>query len=671
MTSKTVKAKPRFTFYLLLAAIPFLFLGVVEFALRSFTEDPVTSLVVLREADGKKYHQLNSRVGERFFLGGIEAFPEVYPEKFSFEKTPNTLRVFCLGSSTMASFPYELNARVSSLLRDRLHLAFPDKNVEVVNAGMAAINSYAVGEFIRELVDYQPDLFVMYMGHNEYYGALGVGSTQSLGQNRWLIRAYLRLQKFRIFQRLEGLIRSLRKQDAPPGPANHTLMELMAREKNIRVQSALFQRGVDQFRSNLEDIINVARDHRVPIVVGTLASNLRDMEPCESGFTPERSEADKQKWQRLFERGMRLQRADSIDAALEAYSHAAAIDGEPAIVHYRMAEIYLARHDSSNALEQFKHARDLDMLRFRAPGLFNDIIRESCRRLSVPVVEVEEAFARHSPQSIVGHELMTEHLHPNFDGYFLMAKTFAEAIRQSGALKPAEQWPPSPGDEFFRQFSAVTQFELEGGARKIDRLVHRWPFRPDQLRARSNPAAPADLRNLVEEYQSKKIAWNDGHFRLAEIYQRNGDPQKAIREYRAVIKVAPEIDAPYTRIADLYLGLNQLVEAGQTLQQALEVNTRSPFLYAKLGLVNFLQKNFGEAARHFQKAIEVNQGRRLLQANDLSSANYFLALSEIQVGSVEPAKLHLSEVLRYQPDHREAGRLLKLLKTGVPVQLQF
>jgi hypothetical protein len=60
-----------------------------------------------------------------------------------------------------------------------------------------------------------------------------------------------------------------------------------------------------------------------------------------------------------------------------------------------------------------------------------------------------------------------------------------------------------------------------------------------------------------------------------------------------------------------------------------------------------------------------------MQASDLSSANYYLALSEIQLGTLEPAKLHLAETLRYQPQHPEAGRLLDLLEKGVPVQLQF
>jgi len=47
----------------------------------------------------------------------------------------------------------------------------------VVNVGISAISSYMVLNFVNELVQYQPDLFVLYMGHNEFYGAFGIGST--------------------------------------------------------------------------------------------------------------------------------------------------------------------------------------------------------------------------------------------------------------------------------------------------------------------------------------------------------------------------------------------------------------------------------------------------------------------------------------------------------------
>lgn len=118
-------------FYLVLFTLPLVFLLMLEGVLRLLTDDPVTPLVVRGEERGKPFYQLNARVGERFFFGGVAAVPEVYPQRFAYTKPSNGLRVFCLGGSTMASFPYELHARVSSLLQDRLQLMYPARTVEV------------------------------------------------------------------------------------------------------------------------------------------------------------------------------------------------------------------------------------------------------------------------------------------------------------------------------------------------------------------------------------------------------------------------------------------------------------------------------------------------------------------------------------------------------------
>ena len=64
---------------------------------------------------------------------------------------------------------------------------------------MAAINSYSLLDFTDEILEQSPDALLIYAGHNEYYGALGVGSEQSLGNSRWLIRTYLKLRTIKTF----------------------------------------------------------------------------------------------------------------------------------------------------------------------------------------------------------------------------------------------------------------------------------------------------------------------------------------------------------------------------------------------------------------------------------------------------------------------------------------
>jgi len=81
----------------------------------------------------------------------------------------------------------------------------PGRNFEIINLSLTAVNSYTTLGFAREVVDYDPDAVLIYTGHNEYYGAPGVASTERVGDNPFLIHLTLRLREFRLFQLLTNL----------------------------------------------------------------------------------------------------------------------------------------------------------------------------------------------------------------------------------------------------------------------------------------------------------------------------------------------------------------------------------------------------------------------------------------------------------------------------------
>ena len=78
-----------------------------------------------------------------------------------------TFRIFCLGGSTATGYPYWYNASFSFFLKTRLKIIFPDKNIEVINLSMTAVNSFTVLDMVKELPEYEPDLILVYDGHNE------------------------------------------------------------------------------------------------------------------------------------------------------------------------------------------------------------------------------------------------------------------------------------------------------------------------------------------------------------------------------------------------------------------------------------------------------------------------------------------------------------------------
>jgi hypothetical protein len=110
-------------------------------------------------------------------------------------------------------------------------------------------------------------------------------------------------------------------------------MESLAKDKLIPLDSDLYRAGVDQFEHNLNFILEELKKNNIPVVIGTLVSNLMNQPP----FIAENSGAGK-----------------TFETAEKLYT-----DGK-----YDEAKV------------EFIKAKDLDELRFRAPESFNSIIKE-------------------------------------------------------------------------------------------------------------------------------------------------------------------------------------------------------------------------------------------------------------------------------------------------------
>lgn len=664
-----------FTFILVL--LPLLLLVVVEAALRVFNYGPDLDLIKVKEINGKRYYALNPGVGKRYFTKGILAVPELYEETFAYEKPPNGYRIFCLGESTTASFPYELNARFHRLLQDRLTTLFPDKAIEVINVGLSAVNSFTVREFAAELTHYQPDLFLLYLGHNEFYGALGVGSTQSLGNNRKVIRFYLWLQKFKTVQLLRNTIMALAGSAPPPAAAtpNQTLMEQMVRSQYIAFGSADYRRAAESFRANLIDIIDTAKRNKIDILVSTLTSNLKDHAPFHSLFSEHTTLAVKTQWEKFFQDGQAWETQKAYAQALRAYREAEKLDAMPAKLYFQMGRCYEALQNHAEALAAYQKARDYDALRFRAAGEFNEIIQQVCAATHVPIVEMEKTFAAHSPAGITGSELIGEHLHPNFDGYFLLAKTFAAAMAKNNFIAETSEWNSALAktDDEYMDFCAVTEFDRDIGAYKIERLTKHWPFpAPVMIKVEfANEALAAKTRQLTSAYAQNKISWNDAHYQLAEEYAAQQEYARAEKECRAVLKIIPENYYPYFKIGELYLKQEKYPEAETWLKQAQQRHPRSPFVYAKLATVSFFRHDYEKAVADFTTALSLNRASNEFSAAEMSWAEYYKAVSHLQLGQKTESMQALTEVVRLQPANTQARQLLALLKSNTPVRLQL
>jgi len=658
-----------FLFAVVLVILPLFILLVLELFLRIANYGGDLSLVLTRKIDGHKFYQINKHVARRYFPGDELTVPDARDAVFEYKKSAKTFRIFCLGGSTTAGFPYQYNATFPSLLYDRLHLLFPQKNFEVINVGISAINSFSVLDFTHELVHYQPDLFLIYMGHNEFYGALGVASTRSLGENRTFIKLYLKLEKSRLFLLFRDIIFKLKKLFATKSSGASTLMEAVAADKSIPLGGKKYNIAKRNFSANLAEILDIIQKHRTPVLVSTLVSNLKDQPPFKSIFSAGLQKKDD--WERLFKNGVQFEDNKKYEEALADFFNARALDAQPAKLHFRLGQCYEKLSQFDLALKEYRLARDLDAIRFRAPGEFNEVIRKVCAQKNAPVVEMGKVFQQNSPHGIPGDNLFLEHLHPRFEGNYLIADAFCRMMSEKNIILPADKWPwdRDAGKQQNMDRAYVTDLDIEVANYRVNNLTAHWPFKTQRIiRPRGNTAYDALLEKTVEAMVRRRIPWNEGHYRVARFLAKNGKYEKAEREYRAVIKVMPYDFYPYLFLGNLLMEQKKFLAAEQAYKKSLARSPAFPFAYAKLGLL-FLKQNLPQQAKpYLQKAVRAGERSKQFTDTDLARAKYLLALAYSQLNELQAAKKEAQQALHLSSDDQRVKMLLKKINRAMALK---
>ncbi|RMF63230.1 MAG: SGNH/GDSL hydrolase family protein [Bacteroidetes bacterium] len=401
-------------FTLASVALPFLVLLLLEAGLRGVGVK-ASERTAFEPVPGHADHQVfNPAYAARYFQGFR---PSVAYNPFRREKAEGTFRVFVLGGSSAAGFPYHFYYAFPERLAQRLVAVGAGSRIEVVNLGMTAVNSYTLWDLAGLVAEQEPDAVLIYAGHNEYYGAFGAGSTiYALGNRPLLKRLLLRLKHSVLYLLLEDLL----TPDVPEETTDRTMMARVVRDAGIAPGGEVFRAGIAQFEANMADVIERFREAGIPVYLGTLTSNLRDQPPLGE------------------------------DAAAQAA--------------YEEGRRWLVQGDTLRAREAFERARELDPIRFRAPGAINEVIRRLAAAPGVTLVPVDEVFRRHSPGGLEGKALFDDHLHPNARGYDLMAEAFFEAMRPAlvAAEEEADVRPLAP-DPYEQALVDLQLARLKGG----------------------------------------------------------------------------------------------------------------------------------------------------------------------------------------------------------------
>jgi len=565
LSNKNTNKKQPFYFYLILIAIPVIFFILLEISLRVFSYGYNNEQWV-EVSEGKLI--LNPEIARRYFHK-TQSLPYSNQEVFDAIKQKNTFRIFVMGESSAAGFPFAPLGSSSRYLQQRLELVYPESKIEVVNLGITAINSYTIRDLFPVVLEMSPDLIIIYTGHNEYYGALGVGSMESFGTSRNIINLGLWLSRYKTFEFLTDIIRTISNWISPSKTVDRdaTLMAKMVSEQQITFKSELYEDGIEQFRNNVHEILELAKEKNVKILLSTLTCNTLDQQPFIS---------------------------------LKAETN------PPAKEIFEKAKLELSNGHISTADSLFTYAKELDALRFRAPEAINKIIKEYSIKFNFPLVNIDSVFRSKSRNGIVGDNLMTDHLHPTLEGYQLMGKTFFESMKLNRYLPDAEpiQLSDEQQDSLTKANFIFSKLDSIQASYRITALKNKWPFVNDYQSIPTikllNPANYID--SLIYDATVGDLDWEKLHRKAAEWYLGHGELENYKEQMDVLISQFPFVIEYYNSTAYEFLKIGKFDIAYSYLEKGFRLKADA-FSSKWLGIIDLSKGHNESAVKYLEKSL--------------------------------------------------------------------
>jgi tetratricopeptide (TPR) repeat protein len=145
------------------------------------------------------------------------------------------------------------------------------------------------------------------------------------------------------------------------------------------------------------------------------------------------------------------------------------------------------------------------------------------------------------------------------------------------------------------------------------------------LQSRVEPKAATNLTARAREALNRAVSMNPSNFftlqKLADGLTQTGDRKQAAAVLLKIQELYPDMPAIRERLVNLFLRDKDTQGATEQLEALVRDNPTDPQAYYLLGIIDFDEHRYKEAAEHFRKAL-------LLKA-DLEPAYYELAICRI------------------------------------------
>ncbi len=173
-------------------------------------------------------------------------------EDFLVEKKQGVFRTICLGDSVTFGWRVDFKNSYPKKLEGLLTQNFPQKNFEVINAGILGYTSLQGTRFLkRDLLRLKPDLLVAYFGINDGDKAVYFSDKYLSVKDDTIMKMDGFLKRFKSYRFLKHLLLKAMSRKRLPKEEN---------PENTRVSP-------EDYRENMGEIISLANERNVPLII--------------------------------------------------------------------------------------------------------------------------------------------------------------------------------------------------------------------------------------------------------------------------------------------------------------------------------------------------------------------------------------------------------------------
>ncbi len=568
--------------------------------------------------------------GEQIFKTAHNKFRWFNPQTFPVRKAEGTTRIFCIGGSTTYGRPYNDLTSFCGWLRKFLPVVDPSRRWEVINAGGISYASYRAARLMKELAEYEPDLFIVYSGHNEFLES----------------RTYNKLLKVPEFVRGLGVLAShmrlysvlydiTYKQDAVLSTEVNPLLDNSAGPDDYHRDDEMRDAILNDYKTSLLHMTNIGEQVGARMILVTPASNIRDFSPFKTEPGSDLNDVEVKRVDMLKSKVKSAMDENDYVRAVELAKEALALDNRDADLLYLYGRALLALDRIDEARKAFTQARDEDICPLRALTPVSAIVSDIAQMKNTGFIDFELMVNEHSANGIPGSDLFLDHVHPTIEGNRMLALAIIDEMTQTGMVSPDATWNESLISEISENLVNSLDEKAHAVALRNLSKVLAWAGKEDEAERLVNLAV--DIIPEDSEAQAQKGA----------LLMQSGNIEAALVHYQEAVRLNPWDAGTHHTYGVLLSRLSRIDEARVELETAVRLDPDLDKVHYDLGIVLQALGNLAQAEAAYKAALEQDPNH----AETYNNLGVVLALG----GNIQAAYDNFAKALELDPNNKDAA----------------